>query len=166
LRGGRRRWNLPAGQRKGPGRVRDGGTDRVAGRKAPPALAAHLAPGERVLWHGVPAAGGLLHAGHAAAFAICLGIAIGLPLLVAAGNPRGAPELGIALGIGLAFVAIPSALMLRLLWRARGTVYALTDRRLLTVAGGRWLEMTAEAPAEAGRLRAALAALRATLRPA
>lgn len=114
-----------------------GGAKRAGHSDAPSALAAHLAPGERVVWQGGPAVGGLLHGGHFAAFLICAGIALGLPLMVALESRDGGPEAGIALAVGFVILAIPAALMLRVAWRGRGTVYALTDRRLLTVAGGR-----------------------------
>lgn len=118
--------------------MRAGGVAHGAvGGEVPGALAAHLAPNERVIWHGGPAFGGLLHGGHFAALLICVGIAVGLPLMVALENEDSGPVVGIALAVGVVIVAIPAALMLRVAWRGRGTVYALTDRRLLTVVGGR-----------------------------
>jgi hypothetical protein len=196
----------------------------AVGGEAPGPLAAHLAPKEPVIRHGGLAFGGLLHGGQFAALLICAGIAAWLPLMVALETEDSGPVAGIALAASVVIVAMSAGgLMPRLTWRGRGTISALTDGRLLTVAGGRvvqdcgpedvhggsaprrmcgqaelwwqvqkqgvgaplpqglrrigqrrlrgmgggrWPEVTVEASAEAQRRGEALAALRATPRPA
>jgi hypothetical protein len=109
----------------------------AVGGEAPGALAAHLAPKEPVIRHGGLAFGGLLHGGRFAALLICAGIAAWLPLMVALETEDSGPVAGIALAASVVIVAMSAGLMPRLTWRGRGTVSALTDGRLLTVAGGR-----------------------------
>lgn len=112
--------------------------DGARGRHAPdPRLAAHLAPGEAVLWQARPAPSAVMHAGYWIAFGLCCAVAVGLVVAVWASNPPGAPERGNAMVVGAGLVAAAGLLMLRGWLGARGTLYALTDRRLLTLAGGR-----------------------------
>lgn len=112
--------------------------DVRSGREAPdPALEPHLERGESVLWQARPAPSAVIHAGYRIAFGLCCAVAVGLVVAVWAGNPPGAPELGIAMAVGAGIVAVSGGLLLWGWLRARGTLYALTDRRLLTLSGGR-----------------------------
>lgn len=112
--------------------------DVRSGRQAPDAvLVPHLERGESVLWQGRPAPWALMHAGYRLAVGLCCAVAVGLVAAVWASNPPGAPERGIAMAVGAGIVAVSGGLLLWGWVRARGTLYALTDRRLLTLAGGR-----------------------------
>jgi hypothetical protein len=130
------------------------------GGKAPGALAAHLTPKEPEIRHGGLAFGGLLHGGQFAALLICAGFAVGLPLMVALETEDSGPLAGIALAASVVIVAMSAGLMPRLTWRGRGTISALTDRRPLTVAGGRIVQDCGPEDVHGGPRRGGCAARR------
>ncbi len=114
-----------------------------------PRLSAVLEPGETVLWQGAPKPGSLPGPRPIIGAAVLLAVGVALALaLVGSGIPPQTRYAFAAACAGLAVIVLVQA------WLARGSLwtYAITDRRLVSVMGGRLIRSVSAAQLDRAKL--------------